>query len=168
MCVGGEHRCVVVEKGKWVDAYALHRVDDVALKITHVELSTITAGDEALTIRWECGACQRVIVRLRLIEHFCVELQLVDIEDEQLRGAFFSTTDEQIAWVGRPFDKGDAVGMTVERFQLFELMSFRIDVPNDAERVLGAGGELETVGWEFAVPNFVGMLVEHLKKDLRC
>lgn len=42
-------------------------------------------------------------------------------------------------------------------------MTLRINFPDDAKRILWSCCQLETVWWEFTVPDFIGMVIKHLQ-----
>lgn len=159
MCVSTKDGLIVAEKSESVDSHTIPIVEYRTIQVAQVKLPTNSTRHEASSIWWERSTRQRLFVWMRNLR---VKFHLNYVEDQQLRW-LFGAADNEIFWIRRPRDKRDTVGVAFEGFQLFQLMTFRINFPNDAESVLGTGGEFETIWGEFAVPDFVLMLVEYLE-----
>ena len=159
MCVSAEDGLIVAEKGEGIDPNTIPIVEYCTVQVAQVKLPTNSARHKASSIWRECSTRQRLLVWMR---HLRVQLHLNDVENQQLWW-LFGAADNEILWVRRPRDKRDTIGMALKGFQLFQLVTFRINFPNDAESILGTGGEFETIWGEFAVPDFVLMLVEYLE-----
>ena len=74
-------------------------------------------------------------------------------------------TDSQSGAVRTPSEVGNTVAMALKRFVEFEQQGVGIEVPDDDGVVLGAGGKLEAVRREPAVPDFFAVIRQNLKKN---
>ena len=60
------------------------------------------------------------------------------------------------------------MGMLLEGLAVPKFQRLGVKLPDDDGHVLGAGGELEAVGRELAVPNLFTVVVEHLSRGIFC
>ena len=75
------------------------------------------------------------------------------------------STDSQSGAVRTPGEVGNTVAMALKRLVEFEQQGVGIEVPDDDGVVLGAGGKLEAVRREPAVPDFFAVIRQNLKRN---
>ena len=75
------------------------------------------------------------------------------------------STDRQPGAVRAPGEVGNAVAVPLKSLVEFEHQGVGIKIPDDDGVVLGAGGKLEAVRREPAIPDFLAVIRQNLKRN---
>lgn len=155
-----QHRLIVRPESQRIHAHSVPAVVNRPIQIAQVKLSLDAAGHETRAVPIERRTRQTVLGRVR---HLQRRLVLLHVPDEQI-GAVLRAADQQVLGVRRPGDERHAVRVPLQRAAQLHRAADRIHVPDDDGGVLGAGGQLQAVGREAAVPHLVAVVGQHLQR----